>query len=118
ATAALDAAADARVQAVLEERFCSRGVTVMQVAHRLASVARCSRIAVLADGALAEIGTPAELLVREPSSGPACGQGQLRDMVARLGDQEAAEFREVGCCQEQQRQQQLQVSKESLFWHL
>ncbi|CAE8723020.1 unnamed protein product [Polarella glacialis] len=95
ATAALDAAADARVQAVLEERFCSRGVTVMQVAHRLASVARCSRIAVLADGALAEIGTPAELLVREPSSGAACGQGQLRDMVARLGDQEAAEFREA-----------------------
>jgi len=87
ATAALDATADMRVQAVVEERFTTHGTTVVQVAHRLWSIVRCQQVAVLEDGLLAEFGEPAALLAREPPAGT-----RFREMVGRLGEREAARF--------------------------
>lgn len=88
ATAALDAEADACVQRVLESRFSAQGATVLQVAHRLCSVATCARIAVLVDGRLAELVDPAALLCGDPGGG-----GLLQEMASRLGQEEALVFR-------------------------
>lgn len=89
ATAALNAAADARVQAVLDARFGMRGATLLQVAHRLWSVARCHRVAVLEKGALVEVGPPSELLALGPEG------AHFRAMVEGLGAEEAQAFRQA-----------------------
>merc|ERR1712032_461637 len=81
-------ASDLRVQAVLQDRFSSElNATIVQVAHRLWSVAGCDRIAVLADGCLAELGAPIELLAPAPGGG-----ARFREMVGHLKDDEAAAF--------------------------
>ncbi|WP_177188998.1 ABC transporter transmembrane domain-containing protein [Solimonas aquatica] len=59
ATSALDAESEALVQRGLEAAM--RGRTTLVIAHRLATVQRADRIAVLEQGRLVEIGTPAEL---------------------------------------------------------
>ncbi|CAK0857054.1 unnamed protein product [Prorocentrum cordatum] len=85
-TAALDIdRADLRVQRVLELRFTRRGTTLLQVAHRLASVALCGRIAVLDRGQLVELGPPSELLAN--------AEGVFSSMVACLTMEEQAAFR-------------------------
>ena len=59
ATAALDTATEAAMAAAL------RGATtVLLIAHRLSTVRDCDRIAVVADGRLADCGTYEELLDR------------------------------------------------------
>src|SRR5262249_54971601 len=60
ATSALDSESEAEVQRALDELM--KGKTVVVIAHRLATVQRADRIAVLDNGRLAEIGTHAQLL--------------------------------------------------------
>jgi ATP-binding cassette subfamily B protein len=60
ATSALDSESEAKVQAAIEA--AARDRTVIVIAHRLATVLRADRIAVLEDGRLQAVGTHAELL--------------------------------------------------------
>ena len=59
ATSSLDGRAEAYVQATLAAQ--GRHRTVVLVAHRLSSVETADRVAVLREGRLVELGTPAEL---------------------------------------------------------
>jgi ATP-binding cassette, subfamily B, bacterial len=61
-TSALDVATEALVMAGIEQLMAGR--TTFIIAHRLSTVQRCDRIAVLRDGVIAEQGTLAELLRR------------------------------------------------------
>ncbi len=63
ATAAVDHAADARIQAMLRDALADR--TVLVVAHRIHTVKDCDHVVVLEGGAVAELGTPKELFARE-----------------------------------------------------
>ncbi|MFN8522127.1 MAG: ABC transporter transmembrane domain-containing protein [Chloroflexota bacterium] len=63
ATSALDVATEAAVNATL--RKLGHGRTVVNVTHRLATVAGCDRIFVLDQGRIVEHGRHAELLARE-----------------------------------------------------
>lgn len=62
ATSNLDPGTEVAVERALETLM--EGRTVVVVAHRLSTAARCDRIAVVDDGRLAEIGTHEELLAR------------------------------------------------------
>ncbi len=62
ATSALDTETERAIQASLAE--LAEGRTTLVIAHRLATVRNAHRIAVVAEGAVAEEGTHAELLAR------------------------------------------------------
>ncbi len=62
ATSNLDPGTEVAVERALETLM--EGRTVVVVAHRLSTAARCDRIAVVDDGHLAEIGTHEELLAQ------------------------------------------------------
>jgi ABC-type multidrug transport system fused ATPase/permease subunit len=62
ATSALDSASDSTVQAALDHVIAQGSCTVVVIAHRLATVQRCSNILVLDRGVIAERGSHAELL--------------------------------------------------------
>jgi len=62
ATSALDSESEAEVQRALDELMKEK--TVIVVAHRLSTIQRADRIAVLERGRLVEIGTHAQLLAR------------------------------------------------------
>lgn len=62
ATSALDALTEARVLQALRAHLADRAVLV--VAHQLATVRHADRIAVLADGCVAELGTHEQLLAQ------------------------------------------------------
>jgi subfamily B ATP-binding cassette protein MsbA len=62
ATSALDAESERLVQAAVDRLMLGR--TTIVIAHRLATIAHCNRIAVLDQGRLVELGTQAELLER------------------------------------------------------
>jgi subfamily B ATP-binding cassette protein MsbA len=62
ATSALDSASEAEVQKALDTLMQEK--TVLVVAHRLSTIQRADRIAVLEHGRLVELGTHAELLSR------------------------------------------------------
>jgi ABC-type multidrug transport system fused ATPase/permease subunit len=62
ATSALDSASEAEVQRALDELMKEK--TVIVVAHRLSTIQRADRIAVLEDGRLVELGTHVDLLAR------------------------------------------------------
>lgn len=60
ATSNLDTIAEQKLRKALKE--LNPGMTVIMVAHRLASIRSCDRIMVIRDGALAEDGTHAQLM--------------------------------------------------------
>jgi len=63
ATSALDTPTERELNAALE---ALRGVkTLIVIAHRLTTVRRCDRLALLRDGRLAAVGPYDELLVRD-----------------------------------------------------
>ncbi len=65
ATSALDAESESLVQAALGNLV--QGRTVLVIAHRLSTVRRANRIAVLEDGRITAIGTHEELLTTSPT---------------------------------------------------
>lgn len=60
ATSALDSESERAVQAALDELMLGR--TTLVIAHRLSTIERASRIVVMSDGQIVEVGTHAELL--------------------------------------------------------
>ncbi len=60
ATSALDSESEALVQAALQNLMTNR--TVLVIAHRLSTVRRATRIAVVENGAIADIGTHEQLM--------------------------------------------------------
>jgi ATP-binding cassette subfamily B protein len=62
ATSALDSASEAVIQRALTEAMAGR--TTIIIAHRLSTVARMDRIAVMSNGRIVEEGPPGELLTR------------------------------------------------------
>jgi ATP-binding cassette subfamily B protein len=62
ATSSLDPGTEALVERAMRELM--RGRTVIVIAHRMSTAASCDRVAVIEQGGLAELGTPAELLAR------------------------------------------------------
>lgn len=65
ATSALDAQSESLVQAALANLMQHR--TVFVIAHRLSTVRRATRIAVLEEGSITAIGTYEELLTSSPT---------------------------------------------------
>jgi subfamily B ATP-binding cassette protein MsbA len=65
ATSALDAESESLVQAALSNLM--EGRTVLVIAHRLGTIRRANRIAVLEDGRITAIGSHEELLVSSPT---------------------------------------------------
>jgi subfamily B ATP-binding cassette protein MsbA len=65
ATSSLDAESEALVQAALANLMQNR--TVMVIAHRLGTIRRANRIAVLEDGRITAIGSHEELLISSPT---------------------------------------------------
>lgn len=65
ATSALDSESEVLIQTALTEAMRDR--TTIVIAHRLSTVAKMDRIVVMADGAIVEQGSPAELLARDGS---------------------------------------------------
>ncbi|XP_044535039.1 ATP-binding cassette sub-family C member 6 [Gracilinanus agilis] len=63
ATAAVDPQNDLQIQAILRDRFAD--CTVLTIAHRLHTVIDCNRILVMDNGAVAEFGSPAQLLAQK-----------------------------------------------------
>jgi ABC-type multidrug transport system fused ATPase/permease subunit len=77
ATAALDSESEVAVASAIGSAAADRGVAVLVIAHRLSSLRRANRVAVLSDGRIAEIG-PFDELVAKPDS-------HLGRMVAASG---------------------------------
>ncbi|KAH7697576.1 multi-drug resistance protein 1, partial [Aphelenchoides avenae] len=63
ATSALDAESESIVQAALDK--AAQGRTTIVIAHRLSTIKNASKIIAIKDGAIAEVGTHAELMVKQ-----------------------------------------------------
>ena len=73
ATSALDSASEHHVKEAIDSAM--KGRTVLSIAHRLSTIQQSDRIAVLKDGAIAEVGTYAELVDRK--------DGAFRELMGR-----------------------------------
>jgi ATP-binding cassette subfamily B (MDR/TAP) protein 1 len=62
ATSALDSKSEEVVQKALDDIMTSKSLTTIVIAHRLSTVQKCDRIAVVAEGKVREIGTHDELM--------------------------------------------------------
>ncbi|GLB37351.1 putative ABC transporter transmembrane region [Lyophyllum shimeji] len=82
ATSSLDATSERRVNDAVDKILRSRQTTVLIVAHRLSTIARAERIAVLEDGRITELGTYRQLLNRPDSRFRALMAAQLNSLVA------------------------------------
>lgn len=67
ATAALDSESEAAVAGAISAAASKHGLAVLVIAHRLSSLRRADRIAVLADGRITETGSFNELVARPDS---------------------------------------------------
>ena len=65
ATASVDVETDAQMQKVIREEF--NDCTLVTIAHRLNTILDNDQVAVLQDGQVEELGTPAELLRQKES---------------------------------------------------
>ncbi|KAK6824612.1 ATP-dependent bile acid permease [Apiospora arundinis] len=83
ATASVDAAADAAIQAGLRSFSADKGVTIITIAHRLLTIADYNQVIVLDEGRVMERGTPKELLKRKGDS------ALFRQLCEESGDLEA-----------------------------
>ncbi|KAF9518913.1 hypothetical protein BS47DRAFT_1325025 [Hydnum rufescens UP504] len=81
ATSALDAVSELRVNEAIEKILESRHTTSIIVAHRLSTISRAERIAVLEDGAITEEGPYSLLALRENSRFRALMDAQLQAAV-------------------------------------
>ena len=68
ATANVDLDTDRLIQNTLRSRDEGPAGTVLTIAHRLNTIAECDRVAVMAEGKVAEVGPPRELLSGPPGS--------------------------------------------------
>lgn len=85
ATASLDVENETRVQGALSRLLV--GKTVLVIAHRMRTVEAADKIIVLADGRVAEEGTPAELMNKKRSLPPYGGSTTTKRRVAiKLSD--------------------------------
>jgi ATP-binding cassette subfamily C (CFTR/MRP) protein 5 len=82
ATASIDTAQDALVQAVIREQFS--GCTVLTIAHRLATIIDSDKVLVLDAGQVREFAAPADLLRDDTTA--------FAGMVAQLGPAQYAEL--------------------------
>ncbi|KAK8135912.1 ABC bile acid transporter [Apiospora sp. TS-2023a] len=94
ATASVDHAADAAIQAGLRAHVAETGTTVITIAHRLRTIADYDRVVVLDGGRVAEEGRVRELLLEGKKDGERCdGCGKANALFRRLceesGDLEA-----------------------------
>jgi ABC-type multidrug transport system fused ATPase/permease subunit len=84
ATSSLDGAAEARIQAALDEALAGRSALV--IAHRIATVVRCDRIVYLAGGRVVADGTHEQLLRSCPPYAELCReQGIAGDATPARG---------------------------------
>lgn len=91
ATSALDSTSEHAVNSALDQIIQSQNITVILIAHRLATLARAERIVVLEDGRITEDGRYADLS-RRP-------KGRFRTLMAA---QLALEKRRAGADEEQE----------------
>lgn len=87
ATASVDHAADALIQAGLRASISAGKTTVLTIAHRLRTVADYDRAVVLEGGRVVEMGTIEELLKKEEGE----GTGIFRRLCVESGDLEEIE---------------------------
>ncbi|KAG5645410.1 hypothetical protein DXG03_006234 [Asterophora parasitica] len=80
ATSSLDATSERRVNDAVDKILQSRQTTVLIVAHRLSTIARAERIAVLEEGRITETGTYRHLVNRPDSRFRALMAAQLSNL--------------------------------------
>jgi len=90
ATSSLDATSERRVNDAVDKILRSRQTTVLIVAHRLSTIARAERIAILEDGRITEAGTYRQLLNRPNSRFRALMAAQLNSLVGESSDGDAS----------------------------
>lgn len=85
ASSSLDMETDRLIQQTI--RLHLKHATILTIAHRLFTLADYDRVVVMQDGLIGEVGTPADLLLRD--------SGLFRRMVESMGPSGAAHFKKT-----------------------